>query len=273
MHTRIDETRIIHSHEMDELVVCLSDTGRHRIGEEAVEFKRGRTLYLPAGLVHGVLATPEAPGEILFLCFTHAELTNLMPGPLEAVVGELRNEQRYASPSPNESAIKLTQSALEELSHPSGTSQAMAGSLLSQVLLLHARSFTPPEGAMNRNEAKIAACCRLIHARPRDAFRLDDLARDSGICRTLFCRLFKQQTGLSLSKYILNVRVHTAMELLAGSDLPITRVAQECGFTNLSHFHREFKKLTQMTPRHYRVAAQEQGALPRAPLQEERLGA
>ncbi|MCK5844680.1 MAG: hypothetical protein KAG97_08245, partial [Victivallales bacterium] len=67
-----------HNHEMWEIVVCLSDTGRHIVGSKSYGFKIGRTFLLPSGVSHQARGASDAPGIILYLCFDmRTDLRNL----------------------------------------------------------------------------------------------------------------------------------------------------------------------------------------------------
>lgn len=63
---------------------------------------------------------------------------------------------------------------------------------------------------------------------------------------------FKQQTGLSLTNYIIEERIQEAKRLLQDKHKNIRDIAIACGFQNISYFTRQFKKSTGMTPREYR---------------------
>ncbi|MBD0382763.1 response regulator transcription factor [Paenibacillus sedimenti] len=65
-------------------------------------------------------------------------------------------------------------------------------------------------------------------------------------------RVFKKETGISISDYLQQQRIQYAKELLAGSDLPVIEVALSAGYSNLSYFSTIFKKAECMTPNEYR---------------------
>ncbi|MCR2803825.1 helix-turn-helix domain-containing protein [Paenibacillus soyae] len=65
-------------------------------------------------------------------------------------------------------------------------------------------------------------------------------------------RIFKKETGLSVSDYILRQRLGIAAELLAGTDLPVGAIAGKVGYANFSHFSRMFKKHYECGPVEYR---------------------
>ena len=79
----------------------------------------------------------------------------------------------------------------------------------------------------------------------------DQLAKEVGISEIYFRKLFSQQYGVTPRQYILNVRIKKAKQLLTSSNCNIAELAEECGFTNVYHFCRTFKKRTGMTPTQY----------------------
>ncbi|WP_239614798.1 helix-turn-helix domain-containing protein [Cohnella mopanensis] len=65
-------------------------------------------------------------------------------------------------------------------------------------------------------------------------------------------RLFKKETGESLSDYILRERMKMAKNALTFSDEPISKVARSLGYNSLSYFGKMFKRFYQMSPQDYR---------------------
>lgn len=84
-----------------------------------------------------------------------------------------------------------------------------------------------------------------------------DLARDT-IANHVFLnpdylsRMFKKETGYSISDYVLNERIKLAKELLSQTNIPISSIASSVGHTNFSHFARIFKKHAGLGPTDYR---------------------
>ncbi|KGE20913.1 AraC family transcriptional regulator [Paenibacillus wynnii] len=65
-------------------------------------------------------------------------------------------------------------------------------------------------------------------------------------------RLYKQQTMSSIVDVILEVRMREVCSLLENTDLSVTAVAEQCGFTSSSYLHRMFKRSFGITPTDYR---------------------
>ncbi|WP_164775410.1 response regulator transcription factor [Paenibacillus glycanilyticus] len=65
-------------------------------------------------------------------------------------------------------------------------------------------------------------------------------------------RMFKKETGHSVSDYILLERIRAAKEMLSQTSVPISTIAASVGYTNFSHFAKIFKKYAGIGPSEYR---------------------
>jgi YesN/AraC family two-component response regulator len=81
---------------------------------------------------------------------------------------------------------------------------------------------------------------------------LEDIARQACLSKFHFCRLFKQHLKISPKQFILNLRICRATNLIRCTNLSITSVATKSGFSDLSDFYRQFKKINGMPPSDFR---------------------
>ncbi|WP_284646502.1 response regulator transcription factor [Paenibacillus silviterrae] len=65
-------------------------------------------------------------------------------------------------------------------------------------------------------------------------------------------RMFKKETGYTISEYVLLERIKLAKELLSQTNVPVSSVASSVGHTNFSHFTKIFKKYAGLGPTEYR---------------------
>jgi AraC-like DNA-binding protein len=94
---------------------------------------------------------------------------------------------------------------------------------------------------------------RNFHERPS----CEDVAAVVGMSESAFSRFFKAQTGNTYSDHLSTLRIWTARQKLAETDLPVTDVCFEAGFNNISNFNRTFLRVAGMTPSQYRRAARQ----------------
>ncbi|NPA11001.1 MAG: helix-turn-helix transcriptional regulator [Epsilonproteobacteria bacterium] len=96
-------------------------------------------------------------------------------------------------------------------------------------------------------DKKISFSLEYIHSNFLKKISLDELAGISNISKYHFLRLFSKKVGITPYKYILNLRLEYARKLL--KEEPSTAIiAQMAGFSDESHFIKEFKKYFGFTP-------------------------
>ncbi len=84
----------------------------------------------------------------------------------------------------------------------------------------------------------------------------ETLARQFFINPNYLSRLFKKETGISLQDYLLQERIKKARFLLETTQLSVSEVHEQSGFSHSSYFSKIFKRETGMTPLEYRRALQ-----------------
>lgn len=85
-----------------------------------------------------------------------------------------------------------------------------------------------------------------------------DIALAAGLQSNYFSAVFRKHTGNSPVEYLLRYRVFQAERMLA-QGLYVTETAFACGFNSLAHFSYQFKKLTGVSPREYRLKQSDEG--------------
>ncbi|GIP06520.1 hypothetical protein J28TS4_49270 [Paenibacillus lautus] len=81
---------------------------------------------------------------------------------------------------------------------------------------------------------------------------LQEVADSVGMSVTYLSRTFKNETNMNFVKYLVQVRMEKARELLAESELSAQEAAYRVGFSDYVHFSKTFKKFHGLTPSAYR---------------------
>ena len=66
------------------------------------------------------------------------------------------------------------------------------------------------------------------------------------------CALFKKETGMTITQYILKTRIDAAKMMIIATNDTIFKIAEHCGFTDYCYFSHVFKKFTGVSARQYR---------------------
>jgi transcriptional regulator GlxA family with amidase domain len=84
---------------------------------------------------------------------------------------------------------------------------------------------------------------------------LNEVAADLGMSPRNLSRRFNSATGYPPQQYLQHLRVEAAKELLQTTALKIIEVSYRVGYSDLSSFNKVFKKVTGLTPKHFRQTA------------------
>lgn len=77
---------------------------------------------------------------------------------------------------------------------------------------------------------------------------LERLANECSLSVRHFTRAFRLSTGMSPHRYLLDLRLEKARQLLLNTAVPLQEVAMSCGFADQSHFTRAFSAVEKMSP-------------------------
>lgn len=102
---------------------------------------------------------------------------------------------------------------------------------------------------------------RCIEQHYGEDLTLSDLASAAGISKSEASRCFHKVLGQTPYRYLVEYRLSKAATLLSGTDIPVGEVAGRVGFNSMSHFGELFKKRNGSTPKEYRNARTEAGAV------------
>ncbi len=84
-----------------------------------------------------------------------------------------------------------------------------------------------------------------------NSISISELANNLRIDRSYFSNIFKEQIGISPMKYLSNLRLSIAAELMVKNDTSPTTAALSCGYSDIYHFSKAFKKEFGVSPRNY----------------------
>lgn len=104
------------------------------------------------------------------------------------------------------------------------------------------------------HQSRIARVLRHMSAHTASAHSTTSLARLANLSAYHFLRTFKAVTGVTPHQWLLRARLRDAAERLTASNAPVTEIALDVGFEDLSNFMRSFRAEFGVTPRQYRLA-------------------
>lgn len=130
---------------------------------------------------------------------------------------------------------------------------SLAHALETRYLLLDCASDARPDSGVTTLPPRILnRVLEKIEANLDTDLSLDSLAEESGYSRAHFLRMFREATGLTPHRYILNLRLSRAQDYLKQKGSSIIDVAVSCGFSSQSHMTAVFRQRLETTPAEFR---------------------
>lgn len=106
---------------------------------------------------------------------------------------------------------------------------------------------------VDNKRANIVLMVRDYIARNRGNINYPELCKLVGLSQSRLCTVFKAATGHCISFELLEQRLHEAEKLLSTTSIKVSEICFQCGFNDLSYFHRKFKEKFGLTPRQLRL--------------------
>ena len=108
-------------------------------------------------------------------------------------------------------------------------------------------------------DPRIVTLIELMRTNHRTRLTLREMAQIVSLSPAHLCFLFKTETGTPPARYLRKMRMRNAATLLEETSLSVKEVMARVGFSDESHFVRDFKRIYQMTPGEYRRRARAAG--------------
>lgn len=109
-----------------------------------------------------------------------------------------------------------------------------------------------PSNTRQKKHYVVRRICDQLEEHVERPWSINDLAREYGFNPFYLSRLFKDETGLCFTDYLMEKRMEKAARLMTDTNLTIGEIGLSVGYNDQNYFSRVFKKRTKMGPREYR---------------------
>lgn len=109
--------------------------------------------------------------------------------------------------------------------------------------------------AAKHSDFRVRRSLNLLKTSFADEVEIESVAREVGLSRPHFFKLFKQQIGIPPTMYVNTLRSERAIETLVSTDMTVAEIADELGFSSQASFSRFFAANVGIPPSEYRRVA------------------
>ncbi|MEO0913366.1 MAG: AraC family transcriptional regulator [Pseudomonadota bacterium] len=241
-----------HYHDFFELLLIEQGEVYHWINRVEEVLKPGHVVFIRPQDCHALQGVAGTGARILNVVFRPETAAHLRERYSEEVAGRFFWQAGHLP-----ATLRLHGSQRERAINAVLTLQTSHRTSLARIehFLLSVMTHVLDAGDVvdDRAPAWLLSACRAVRE-PR-VFRrgatgfLDAAARS----QEHVCRQTRRHLGLSPTQYVNRIRIQHAAMLLSATDRPLSDLAADCGFENLSYFHRLFREQYGTTPKKYRV--------------------
>lgn len=242
----------LHGHEFDELVIVRSGSGFHIVNDHAEMIRRGDFFFVTANDVHYYESTSELS---LINILIHRQRDFKYIKNIDGMIESISNHTHPFSDSyqpladvPLNAIVSLAENisqrrddAFDALYFSSTESSFL------QILTILSQSITAPKPSQGESKGKVYL---LDQVRQNYAQEINwkSVCEEGGFAiRTLY-RFFHEMTGQTPEKFQQLYRLLKAQELLRTTDIPVSRIATSCGFSNPPRLTEAYRRHFQRTP-------------------------
>lgn len=218
---------------------------------------RGDVVLLPRGDPHEIsdAAGPDGPEPARWLCGTFTigdpQASDLLGGLPAAII--LRGGGRPAL----EGLEVARRMLVFEMEAPSQGSAVMVARILDLIFIQVLRAWAAgpdaePNWLAGALDPQVGLALSAIHREPGHDWTVSELARVCSLSRSAFAARFVARVGKPPAAYLAHVRLDAATEMLRGTSLPVTRIAEKVGYTSEAAFSRAFRNRYGTPPARWR---------------------
>ena len=145
------------------------------------------------------------------------------------------------------------QSMMARIKDPSLTDH-LSRTIATHVLVAHMgiRPTWKMAAGSGKLSPEVSRAIDYIEAHADRSIGLQDVADAAFRSASHLARLLTAEVGMPPHRYLINIRLRRAQQLLIRTSTPIAQIAFDCGFSHQGHITRTFRKLLQTTPAAFR---------------------
>jgi len=253
-----------HYHNNYEISFIIEGSGKRIVADSIEEFNAGDLVFLGLRLPHVWIADKNKFGmegsrslESVYLQFDKRVISHEI-----LQVPELKNVRRALKLS--ERGVRITGETLNKVSSLMLELPYLKGfrriSFFYEILDIIGKSTTHKllaseeyiRNKFNSSNDRINKIHEYLMNHYNESINLGAIADLVHMAPASVCRFFRSQVGITIFDYLIKIKIDVACSLLLNNDINIAAVCYDCGFNNLSHFNKQFKKVTNQTPSKYR---------------------
>lgn len=250
-----------HWHREYELILITSGKINLGINDTQYQLAKGDMAFFKSGDVHYIVATPETNRYVYQFDMSLFNESIVEEMHLVDKLNELSQVSLFWNKQVNERMREILLTIVAEEDADRVDKDFAVEALMYTLITLMIRRL-PKDNEIQQPKINIKSrviletlnkVFRFIESNYHEKITLEDVATTAGFSPYYFTRFFKKNVGQTFVEFLNNYRIDKAKWEIINTDLAISTILNQSGFSSSKTFYRVFKKQVGMSPKQYRM--------------------
>jgi AraC-like DNA-binding protein len=228
-----------------DVLFCLSGSGVVEMGSRRIEVQTGEVAWIANEAPHAHIADSRAPWTLLWFRFDG-------PNPAAVRMRLFGDGVPRVAATDRAGLVAWFERLFFVLRRRNRNLDFHLNQLVGEFFLLIARSLATPNSRDTSDP--LGAVVAAVRADIRRSWSAAEISRLARLSPSQTRRLFQKHLRESPRRWLIRERLIAAQSLMIRETAPLARVAEACGFCDVYHFGREFKRVVGSSPAAWRRA-------------------
>ncbi|HCU15840.1 L-rhamnose operon transcriptional activator [Hafnia paralvei ATCC 29927] len=242
-----------HTHQFCEIVIVWRGNGLHILNDRPYRITCGDIFYINADDCHSYESVNELVLDNIIYCPERLRLNaqwNLLLPPFDETTRQ--NHWRLSTGGLAQARPIIAQLTQESRKNDALSMQLTEALLLQLAIVLKRYRYTAESAHLLPAGEQLDLLMASLQGGLDNHFDLAAFCAEHKLVERSLKQLFRQQTGMTISHYLRQLRLCQAKRLLRRSEYRISEIATRCGFEDSNYFSVVFTRDAGITPREYR---------------------
>ncbi len=252
-----------HTHDFIEIIYIQQGSGTNVIDGKPYPIIQGDLYLIPQGSTHSFTSSRE------MVLFNLMFQPRIIPETFREAMKEFDFHQNLFDTARNSNAklsllppdgdeinhrlVRIQQELFSKKTGYKAVALAELVGLLLVILRIYQTHMPADNIEKDNPRHSLSQIIAFIHKNYEHKITVAELAEQGCLSPNYASEFFRNNTGVSITEYLMRVRVEKARKLLEETEKNITEIAYSVGMEDSSYFSKIFRKTTGLSPRKYRV--------------------
>lgn len=256
---------VFHFHNALEVGICRSGSGEMFLGDKGIPYEEGDIFLVPMDLPHNTAADEGLVSFWDYIFVDAGRMVDDLCGKDAVYADQLKywihRKGRKIKSGDQPEISRLVWQIQDELREKNLLYREVVRGCLLELVMQIARINAGPgeerEAAGTNSLEQIQPALAFISVNYNRTVRISELAGACHMSESHFRRVFEKSTGQTPLEYLNHMRIRKACSLLYKTENSVEEISHQVGFSAVSTFNRNFRRLMGTSPFRWRKQAEE----------------